>query len=225
MTLRLLTEHHLEFLTLKGDCTGSSMCTLVKLSHCWKNHMSWLTWLWLLLHGRLEYIIGKRYFLWYKGGHKKPWFLNFSQKQWNKRGLGPSVAHMSMTDQWSGTICEILLEYNHHEQFCEINLNLGHFWKRASWDLFMWSYIKFGQVVQEMSFKEIYYLELWQPLCSVDSNHSSNIGRRHHEEHSCEIILNLDQWFRRKCHLKVFLIWSSGSPFVQRSVTICAILP
>ena len=41
------------------------------------------------------------------------------------------------------------------------------------------------------------------------------------------MILNLDQWFRRKCRLKVFLIWISGSPFVQGSVTInlfCAIL-
>ena len=50
-----------------------------------------------------------------------------------------------------------------------------------------------------------------------------NHGRRHHEEQFCEIILNLDQWFER-CHLKIFLIWSFGSPFVQRSKTICAIL-
>ena len=84
--------------------------------------------------------------------------------------------------------------------------------------------MKFGQVVQEMSFKDFSNLELWQPLCSVDWNHLCNIGRRHHEEQPCEIILNLDQRFRRKCCLKVFLIWSSGSPFVQRSVSICAIL-
>ena len=58
---------------------------------------------------------------------------------------------------------------------------------------------------------------------SVDWNHLCNFGRKHHEEQSCEIILNLDQWFRRKCSLKVILIWSSGSPFVQQSVTICAI--
>ena len=51
-----------------------------------------------------------------------------------------------------------------------------------------------------------------------------NIGRRHHEEQPCEFILNLDQWFRRKGRLNVFLIWSSGSPFVQQSITICAIL-
>ena len=50
-----------------------------------------------------------------------------------------------------------------------------------------------------------------------------NFGRRHYEEQFCEIILNLDQWFRRSC-LKKFLIWSSDSPFVQRSGTICAIL-
>ena len=40
---------------------------------------------------------------------------------------------------------------------------------------------------------------------------------------NCEIILILDQWFRR-CLFKIFLIWSSGGPFVQRSRTICAIL-
>ena len=49
-------------------------------------------------------------------------------------------------------------------------------------------------------------------------------SRRYHEEQFCEIILNLDQWFRRKCILKVFLIWSSYSPFVQRSVTIFSIV-
>ena len=48
--------------------------------------------------------------------------------------------------------------------------------------------------------------------------------RRQHEEQSCEIIFNLDQWFIRKCCLNVFLTWSSGSPFVQQSITICAIL-
>ena len=37
-------------------------------------------------------------------------------------------------------------------------------------------------------------------------------------------LFELDQWFRRKFHLKVFLIWISGSPFVQQSVTICVIL-
>ena len=30
MTLKLLTEHHLEFLSLKGGCTGLSESTLVK---------------------------------------------------------------------------------------------------------------------------------------------------------------------------------------------------
>ena len=33
MSVKLLTEHHLEFLSLKGDCTGLSESTLVKLSH------------------------------------------------------------------------------------------------------------------------------------------------------------------------------------------------
>ena len=38
MTLKLLTEHRLEILSLKGGCTGSSESTLVKMPHCWKSH-------------------------------------------------------------------------------------------------------------------------------------------------------------------------------------------
>ena len=32
-----LTEHHLEFLSLKGGFIGSSESTLVKMSNCWKS--------------------------------------------------------------------------------------------------------------------------------------------------------------------------------------------
>ena len=60
-------------------------------------------------------------------------------------------------------------------------------------------------VQKEMSFKNIYYLELCQPLCSADQNHLGNSGRRYHEEQLFELILNLDKWFRRKCRLNVFL--------------------
>ena len=38
MSVKLLTEHDLEFLSLKGDFTGSSESTLVKMPHCWKSH-------------------------------------------------------------------------------------------------------------------------------------------------------------------------------------------
>ena len=39
MSVKLLTEHHLEFLSLTGGCTGSSESTLVKMPHCWKSHV------------------------------------------------------------------------------------------------------------------------------------------------------------------------------------------
>ena len=39
MSVEILTEHHLEFLSLKGGCIGSSECTLVKMPHCWKSHV------------------------------------------------------------------------------------------------------------------------------------------------------------------------------------------
>ena len=39
MTVKLLTEQHLEFLSLKGDCIGLSLATLVKMPHYWKSHV------------------------------------------------------------------------------------------------------------------------------------------------------------------------------------------
>ena len=48
MSVKLLTEHHLEFLNFKGGCTGSSEATHVKMPHCWKSnvmaHLSPILW-------------------------------------------------------------------------------------------------------------------------------------------------------------------------------------
>ena len=38
MIVKLLTEHNLEILSLKGGCTVSSEFTLVKMPHCWNSH-------------------------------------------------------------------------------------------------------------------------------------------------------------------------------------------
>ena len=38
MIAKLLTEHHLEFLSSEGGCRGSSESTHVKMPHCWKSH-------------------------------------------------------------------------------------------------------------------------------------------------------------------------------------------
>ena len=38
MIVKLLTEHQLEFLSLKGGCRVSSESTHVKMSHCWKSY-------------------------------------------------------------------------------------------------------------------------------------------------------------------------------------------
>ena len=37
MSVKLLTEHHLEFLSLTGGCIDSSETTLVKMTQCWKS--------------------------------------------------------------------------------------------------------------------------------------------------------------------------------------------
>ena len=38
MIAKLLTEHHLEFLSLKEGFRGSSESSHVKMPHCWKSH-------------------------------------------------------------------------------------------------------------------------------------------------------------------------------------------
>ena len=40
MTVKLLTQHHLEFLSLTRGCTGSSESTLVEMPHCLKSHVT-----------------------------------------------------------------------------------------------------------------------------------------------------------------------------------------
>ena len=75
-------------------------------------------------------------------------------------------------------------------------------------------------VQEEISFRYITYLELWQPFCSAEQNHCCNFGIRHYEEQLCEI-MNLGQWFRR---CRFVLIWSSGGPAVLWSGPIYAIL-
>ena len=62
-----------------------------------------------------------------------------------------------------------------------------------------------------MSFEDISHLQLWQLFCSAERDHLSNFGRGHNEEHIRGIVLNWDRWFRRRCRLKIFLIYSSGA--------------
>ena len=40
MSVKLLTKHLLEVLSLKGGCTCSSESTLVKMPHCCKSHVT-----------------------------------------------------------------------------------------------------------------------------------------------------------------------------------------
>ena len=55
-----------------------------------------------------------------------------------------------------------------------------------------------------MPLKVISYMQLWQLFCSAERNRLCKYGRGYYEEQFCEIILNLGQWFRRRCHLKYF---------------------
>ena len=56
----------------------------------------------------------------------------------------------------------------------------------------------------------------------MERNDFSNFGSGSPKEHFREIILKSVYWPRRRCHLKVFSIFRSGSHFVQWSRTILA---
>ena len=76
--------------------------------------------------------------------------------------------------------------------------------------------------MEEKPFKDISYIELWQPFFSAVWKHLCNFGRGCYEEQFCVIILNLGQWFRRRCRLNNFLsgalaylLFSGAEPFMQ----------
>ena len=77
MTVKLLTEHRLEFLSLKGDCTGSSMSTLVKMPHCWKSHVI----AYIIMYGTKP----KRYLIECIRFSKH--FANFQHKYWKATNI------------------------------------------------------------------------------------------------------------------------------------------
>ena len=54
MIVKLLTEHHLECLNLKGGCRGSPESTLVKMPHCWESHALALLLLFLYYSAHLQ---------------------------------------------------------------------------------------------------------------------------------------------------------------------------
>ena len=62
----------------------------------------------------------------------------------------------------------------------------------------------------------------WSPCGPGWLTWSLVFWKGHCEKHFCEIILN--QWFRRKCCLKITLIYSSGCHFVLQSGSVCTIL-
>ena len=65
MTFMLLTEHHLEFLSLTGGCTGSSAPTLLKMPHCWKSYVA----------ARIMLLVGKVLKKVHKHVHLRFWYL------------------------------------------------------------------------------------------------------------------------------------------------------
>ena len=112
MIVKLLNEHHFEFLSFKGGCRGSSESTHVKMPHCWKSHataqiLKWSSGM-ALAASRLCYIIqeysqyGKREFLHYSGHHLQldKWLDNHSVPTYNniKSMINSGIAELFACD-------------------------------------------------------------------------------------------------------------------------------
>ena len=62
-----------------------------------------------------------------------------------------------------------------------------------------------GGFTQEDLLKISLFSPLW-PLCAMDWNHLNKLERGSPKDHSCKVSSNSNQWFRRRCRLKVFSI-------------------
>ena len=61
-------------------------------------------------------------------------------------------------------------------------------------------------VAKEISFKSISIFSSGGHIVQRELKILINLGRGHHDDYFCEITLNLDQWFKRRCGLKILLI-------------------
>ena len=94
---------------------------------------------------------------------------------------------------------------HHKEQFCEIIYDLN-----------------------QLSFKDINNLELCWHFCSAERNYLWNFGRGYQQTFLIIIFFSVSLYVKvpqvlkkKKCCLKIFLMWSCGSPFIRWSRTIC----
>ena len=67
-------------------------------------------------------------------------------------------------------------------------------------------YIKASRSGIEVIKRHITSRALENPVLSLEITFCAIFGRSHHKEQFFEIILNLNQWFRRKFHSRTFLI-------------------
>ena len=79
-------------------------------------------------------------------------------------------------------------------------------------------------VQEKLSFKDIYYLELCRPFCSVEWNNLCNFGRWHYEKQFSEFISKIGSVVQVEMSFKRIPIWSLGGPPVQWSEPFMQIL-
>ena len=90
----------------------------------------------------------------------------------------------------------------------------------ALWGAVLRNYFEFRPVVQEISFYDNSYPELWWPSCFAVQPHLRNIDKGQYEVDFCEIIFDFGPVVQEQMRSKIFLIYSSSGHLVRRNGTI-----
>ena len=137
LTVKLLTEHNLEFLSLKGGCTGSSESTHAKMPSCWKSHVMAHMYFYVYRDIKLNMAIFSQIFV--KSDHFFPQFMTlvicsffcissvetqnlvaliFTKTTFCQRGNTKRMAQILSNSRSSRPIRTPLKSINHASKYC-----------------------------------------------------------------------------------------------------------
>ena len=108
MRVKLLTEHHLEFLSLKRGCTGSSESTLVEMPHCPKSHVTahLIAPIWCVSQiTQVSYFVYFMQFHTFKGEHSWPKVFTPGRRQTKTPKLSRNVDQKWLETEFLIAIC------------------------------------------------------------------------------------------------------------------------
>ena len=198
MSVKLVTEHHLEFLSLKGGCKGSSESTLVKMSNCWKSHVTAL-----IFHfsGSEQ----QQYHMTLSPGEPMTSFKRFLRRNWNQIILGVALAMVCacLIVRRTGTSGHRARNYNNSRKHNQDDI------AKITTSTLIFSEVKIGRAIE-------YSVPVEQSNSSIH-----HISKRHAESPGITMVL-FSSWTHRdgqitknRVYTNLISNWKSFLPTIQ----------